>query len=248
MLVVKKFGGSSVADKEGIYRAARQCAEEFKRENDVVVVLSAMGNTTDELLAMAEEITPHPSKRELDMLLTTGEQVSVSLFTMALQTLNIPAVSLNAFQVKMYTTLHYGNARLLKMDTKRIFRELKTGNIVIVTGFQGINSKEDYTTLGRGGSDITAVALAASLKAEKCEIYTDVDGVYTADPKIEREAAKIPELSYDEMLALANSGAQVLHKRAVKLAKRYAVEVVVRSSFSDCEGTIIKAGTGDPLI
>ena len=241
MLVVKKFGGSSVADKEGIYRAAKRCAEESKRGNDVVVVLSAMGNTTDELLAMAEEITPRPSKRELDMLLTTGEQVSVSLFAMALQALNVPAVSLNAFQVKMYTTQRYGNARLLKMASNRIYRELKKGNVVIVTGFQGINREEDYTTLGRGGSDITAVALAAVLKADKCEIFTDVDGVYTADPKLEKEARKIRELSYDEMLVLANSGAQVLHKRAVKLAKRYGVEVVVRSSFSECEGTVIKA-------
>lgn len=248
MLVVKKFGGSSLADKEGIYRTAKRCAEEFERGNDVVVVLSAMGNATDELLAMAEEITPHPSKRELDMLLTTGEQVSVSLFAMALQTLNIPAVSLNAFQVKMHTTLQYGNARLLKMDSNRIFRELKKRNVVIVTGFQGINRKEDYTTLGRGGSDITAVALAVVIRADKCEIFTDVDGVYTADPKLEKGARKIRELSYDEMLALATSGAQVLHKRAVKLAKRYGVEVVVRSSFSECEGTTIKAGTEKSLI
>lgn len=240
MLVVKKFGGSSVADKERIFNVARRCAEEFQRGNDVIVVLSAMGDTTDDLLEKAAEINPYPSKRELDMLLTTGEQISVSLLAMALQFLDVPAISLNAFQVKMHTTKRYGNARFKKIDSERIRHELESRKIVIVTGFQGVNKYGDYTTLGRGGSDTTAVALAAALHADKCEIYTDVDGVYTADPRIVPNARKIKEITYDEMLELATSGAKVLHNRSVEVAKKYGVELVVRSSLNTEEGTIVK--------
>lgn len=240
MLVVKKFGGSSVADKERIFNVARRCAEEFQRGNDVIVVLSAMGDTTDELLEKAAEINPYPSKRELDMLLTTGEQISVSLLAMALQFLDVPAISLNAFQVKMHTTKRYGNARFKKIDSERIRHELESRKIVIITGFQGVNKYEDYTTLGRGGSDTTAVALAAALHADKCEIYTDVDGVYTADPRIVPNARKIKEITYDEMLELATSGAKVLHNRSVEVAKKYGVELVVRSSLNTEEGTVVK--------
>lgn len=240
MLVVKKFGGSSVADKERIFNVARRCAEEYQMGNDVVVVLSAMGDTTDELLEKAAEINPFPSKRELDMLLTTGEQVSVSLMAMALQVLNVPAISLNAFQVQMHTTSRYGNSRFKKIDTERIRHELESRKIVIVTGFQGVNKYDDYTTLGRGGSDTTAVALAAALRADKCEIFTDVDGVYTADPRIVPGARKIQEITYDEMLELASSGAKVLHNRSVEMAKKYGVELVVRSSLNREEGTVVK--------
>ena len=229
MLVVKKFGGSSVADKERIFNVARRCAEEYQ-----------MGDTTDELLGKAAEINPYPSKRELDMLLTTGEQASVALMAMALQFLNVPAISLNAFQVKMHSTARNGNARFKRVDTDRITHELENRKIVIVTGFQGVNHYGDYTTLGRGGSDTTAVALAAAMHADKCEIYTDVDGVYTADPRVVPNARKIEEITYDEMLELATSGAKVLHNRSVEMAKKYGVELVVRSSLNTEEGTLVK--------
>lgn len=240
MLVVKKFGGSSVADRERIFNVARRCAEEYQIGNDVVVVLSAMGDTTDELLEKAEDINPNASKRELDMLLTTGEQISVSLMAMALQALNIPAISLNAFQVQMHSTSRNGNARFKRIDTDRIQHELGNRKIVIVTGFQGVNKYDDYTTLGRGGSDTTAVALAAVLHADQCEIYTDVEGVYTADPRVVKNARKIEEITYDEMLELATSGAKVLHNRSVEMAKKYGVELVVRSSLNTEEGTVVK--------
>ena len=240
MLVVKKFGGSSVADKERIFNVARRCAEEYQMGNDVIVVLSAMGDTTDELLEKAAEINPYPSKRELDMLLTTGEQASVALMAMALQFLNVPAISLNAFQVKMHSTARNGNARFKRVDTDRITHELENRKIVIVTGFQGVNHYGDYTTLGRGGSDTTAVALAAAMHADKCEIYTDVDGVYTADPRVVPNARKIEEITYDEMLDLATLGAGVLHNRSVEMAKKYGVPLVVRSSLNNSEGTVVK--------
>lgn len=240
MLVVKKFGGSSVANKERIFNVARRCAEEYQIGNDVIVVLSAMGDTTDELLEKAEDINPNASKRELDMLLTTGEQISVSLMAMALQALNIPAISLNAFQVQMHSTSRNGNARFKRIDTDRIQHELGNRKIVIVTGFQGVNKYDDYTTLGRGGSDTTAVALAAVLHADWCEIYTDVEGVYTADPRVVKNARKIEEITYDEMLELATSGAKVLHNRSVEMAKKYGVELVVRSSLNTEEGTVVK--------
>ena len=240
MLVVKKFGGTSVADKERIFNVARRCAEEYKKGNDVVVVLSAMGKYTDELIAMAEDINSKPPKREMDMLFTIGEQMSVALMSMALDSMGIPAVSLNAFQVAMHTTSVHGNARLKRIDTERIRRELESRRIVVVTGFQGINKYDDYTTLGRGGSDTTAVALAAALHADACEIYTDVDGVYTADPRKVPNARKLKEITYDEMLDLATLGAGVLHNRSVEMAKKYGVPLVVRSSLNDSEGTEVK--------
>ena len=240
MLVVKKFGGSSVADKERIFNVARRCAEEYQMGNDVIVVLSAMGDTTDELLEKAAEINPYPSKRELDMLLTTGEQVSVALMAMALQFLNVPAISLNAFQVKMHSTARNGNARFKRIDSDRIRHELDNKKIVIVTGFQGVNKYDDITTLGRGGSDTTAVALAAALHADACEIYTDVEGVYTADPRVVPNAKKMKEITYDEMLELATLGAKVLHNRSVEMAKKYGVQLVVRSSLNRAEGTVVK--------
>ena len=240
MLIVKKFGGTSVGDQERIMNVARRCAEEYSRGNDVVLVLSAMGKTTDILLKTAREINPKAPKRELDMLMTTGEQTSVALMAIALDSLGIPAISLNAFQVRMETTSVYGNARLKRIDKERIRHELASRKIVIVTGFQGVNRYEDYTTLGRGGSDTTAVALAAALHADACEIYTDVDGVYTADPRIVPGARKISEITYDEMLDLATCGAGVLHNRSVEMAKKYGVPLVVRSSLNNSEGTIVK--------
>lgn len=243
MLVVKKFGGSSVANAERIKSVARRCAEDYQKGNKIVVVLSAMGDTTDELLEKIRSVNLHPPKREIDMLLSTGEQVSVSLMAMALHGMGIPAVSLNAFQVPMKTTSAFCNARLKKIDTERIENELDAGKVVVVTGFQGVTKLDDVTTLGRGGSDTTAVALAAVLHADACEIYTDVDGVYTADPRQVPTAKKLKTVSYDEMLEMATLGAQVLHNRSVELAKKYGVQVVVRSSLTNEEGTIIKEGT-----
>lgn len=243
MLVVKKFGGSSVADTERIFNVARRCIEDYNRGNDVVVVLSAMGKTTDGLIARAHEISAHPPKRELDMLLTTGEQVSVALMAMAIQSLGVPAVSLNAAQIRMKTTSAYGQAKLKRIDTERIKNELDARKIVVITGFQGINKFDDMTTLGRGGSDTTAVALAAVLHADACEIYTDVDGVYTADPRIVPNARKLPEVSYDEMLEFASLGAKVLHNRSVEMAKRYNVQLAVLSSLVRTEGTVVKEST-----
>ncbi len=240
MLIVKKFGGTSVANKERIFNVAKRCIADYKAGNDVVVVLSAMGDTTDELIALAQSINPNAKKREMDMLLTTGEQVSVALMAMAMQSLDVPAVSLNAFQVMMHSTSRHGNARFKRVDTKRILHELDSRKIVIVTGFQGVNKYEDITTLGRGGSDTTAVALAAVLHADKCEIYTDVDGVYTADPRVVKNARKLDVITYDEMLELASLGARVLHNRSVEMAKKYNVELVVRSSLNDSEGTVVR--------
>ena len=240
MLIVKKFGGSSVANKDRIFNVARRCIEDYKKGHDIVVVLSAMGDTTDELLELAKSINPDASKREMDMLLTTGEQVSVSLMAMAMQSLGVPAVSLNAYQAKMNCTSRYSNARFKRINKELIENELEAKKIVIVTGFQGVNKHEDYVTLGRGGSDTTAVALAAALHADKCEIYTDVDGVFTADPRVVPDARKIEEITYDEMLELATSGAKVLHSRSVELAKKYGVQMVVRSSLNESEGTTVK--------
>lgn len=240
MLIVKKFGGSSVADKERIFNVADRCIEDYKAGHDVVVVLSAMGDTTDELIALAQTVNANPKKRELDMLLATGEQVSASLMAMAMQGRDVPAVSLNAFQVQMHSTSRYGNARFKRIDTDRIQHELDNRKIVIVTGFQGVNKYDDVTTLGRGGSDTTAVALAAVLHADLCEIFTDVDGVYTADPRVVKSAMKLKEVTYDEMLELASLGAKVLHNRSVEMAKKYGVRLVVRSSLNRSEGTVIK--------
>ena len=240
MLIVKKFGGSSVADKERIFNVAKRCIEDYEAGNDVVVVLSAMGKTTDHLIEMAHDINPKASKREMDMLLATGEQTSVALMSMAMQALGVSAVSLNAFQVIMHTTSAYSNAKFKRIDTERIFNELEQRKIVIITGFQGVNKYDDITTLGRGGSDTTAVALAAALHADACEIYTDVEGVYTADPRVVPNAKKMKEITYDEMLELATLGAKVLHNRSVEMAKKYGVQLVVRSSLNNHEGTIVR--------
>ncbi|HHX11350.1 MAG TPA: aspartate kinase [Clostridiales bacterium] len=240
MLIVKKFGGTSVADKERIFNVARRIADDYKEGHKIVVVLSAMGKQTDILLGMAKDINPKASKREIDMLLTTGEQTSVALMAMALDALGVPAVSLNAYQVAMHTTSSYGNSRIKRIDTERINMELENKRVVVVTGFQGVNKMDDYTTLGRGGSDSTAVAIAASLHADACEIYTDVDGVYTTDPRIVQNAQKLKEITYDEMLEMASLGAGVLHNRSVEMAKKYGVQLVVRSSLNNSEGTLIK--------
>lgn len=244
MLIVKKFGGTSVGNTERIFNVAKRCIEDWQRGNDVVVVLSAMGKYTDELIDMAKQVNENPPKREMDMLFTIGEQMSVSLMAMAMNALKVPAISLNAFQVAMHTTSVYGNARLKRIDVERIRHELEQRKIVIVTGFQGINKYDDYTTLGRGGSDTTAVALAAALNADACEIYTDVDGVYTADPRKVKTARKLDAITYDEMLELATLGAGVLHNRSVELAKKFGVQLVVRSSLNFSEGTIVKEDTG----
>ncbi|HAG03880.1 MAG TPA: aspartate kinase [Lachnospiraceae bacterium] len=240
MLIVKKFGGSSVADAECIRRVANTIVKSYKEGNKVVVVLSAQGDTTDELIEKANEINPNASKREMDMLLATGEQQSVALMAMAIEAMGYPVVSLNAFQCNIYSTSTHSNARIKNISVERIENELDNKNIVIITGFQGINRNLDVTTLGRGGSDTSAVALAAKLGADVCEIYTDVDGVYTCDPRIVKGAVKLNEISYDEMLELATLGAKVLHNRSVELAKKYNVNLVVRSSMSDAEGTVVK--------
>lgn len=243
MLVVMKFGGSSVADLDKIRNVAERCIKKWKEGNQVVVVLSAMGKTTDRLLAQAGEISSMPSRREMDMLLATGEQVSVSLMAMTMIQMGVTAISLNAWQVPMHTTSAYQNAKLKRIDSERITKELDSNKIVVVTGFQGINKYDDVTTLGRGGSYTTAVALAAALNADLCEIYTDVDGVYTADPRIVPKARKMPEVTYEEMLEFASLGAKVLHSRCVEMARRYDVNLVVRSSMSEEEGTVVKETT-----
>lgn len=239
-LIVQKFGGSSVADKERLFNVAGIISDAYRSGDRIVVVVSAQGDTTDDLLAKAAEISDSPSKRELDMLLSTGEQISASLLAIALGTMRIPVVSLNAWQVGISSDSNYSNAKIKKIDTERLLRELDGGKVVIVTGFQGINKFDDVTTLGRGGSDTTAVALAAVLKADRCQIYTDVDGVYTADPRKVPSAKKLKEISYDEMLELASLGAQVLHNRSVEMAKKYHVELEVLSSFEKISGTVVR--------
>ena len=240
MLIVQKFGGTSVANADRVRNDASIVADTYKAGNDVVVVVSAQGDTTDDLLEKANEINPHASKRELDMLVTAGEQISASLLAMALEGMGMPVISLLGWQMGMKTNSNYGNARIKKIDSERLEAELNRKNIVVVAGFQGINKYEDITTLGRGGSDTTAVAIAAALKADACHIYTDVDGVYTADPRIVKNAKKLDEITYDEMLELATLGAQVLHNRSVEMAKKYNVNLEVRSSLERVEGTVVK--------
>ena len=239
-LIVQKFGGSSVADADKIRNVARIVTETYRRGHSVVVVLSAQGDTTDDLLEKAAEINPKASKRELDMLLSTGEQISCSLCAMAIEAMGYPVVSLTGGQAGFRTSSAYGNARIKRVHTDRILTELDKRTIVIVTGFQGVNRYEDITTLGRGGSDTSAVALAAVLHADLCQIYTDVDGVFTADPRKVEGAKKLEEITYDEMLELATLGAQVLHNRSVEMAKRYSVNLEVLSSFSGKPGTKVK--------
>lgn len=239
-LIVQKFGGSSVANAERILHVAEIVTNTYKKGNQVVVVLSAQGDTTDDLLEKAAEINPSASKREMDMLLTTGEQMSIALMAMAIQKLDYPVISLTGWQVGMETTSAYGAARIKRVSGTRIQEELDRNRIVLVAGFQGINKYGDMTTLGRGGSDTTAVALAVALRADLCQIYTDVDGVYTADPRKVPDARKLQEITFDEMLELASLGAQVLHNRSVEMAKRYNMNLEVLSSFTGAPGTIVK--------
>lgn len=239
-LIVQKFGGTSVGSPEKILNVAYRVIEEKKRGNNVVVVVSAMGKTTDDLVALAAGITDNPSKREMDMLLSTGEQVTISLLTMALHTKGYSAISFTGWQAGIETEAVFSNARIMNIDTNRIQGELQEGNIVVVAGFQGATIDGEIATLGRGGSDTTAVALAAALKADKCDIYTDVTGVYTTDPRVVKDARKLNSISYDEMLELANLGAGVLHPRAVEFAKNYSIPLEVRSSIEKESGTIIE--------
>ncbi len=241
-LVVQKYGGSSVADAEKINNVARRIIASKEKGNEVVVVVSAMGKTTDELIQLAKKINPKPEERELDVLLSTGEIVSSTLMTMALHNMGYKAVSLSGPQAGIETDSVYSKARITRIEPKRIVKELEKGNIVIVAGFQGITKDDDITTLGRGGSDTTAVALAAALKAQMCEIYTDVEGVFTADPHIVPEAHKLKEIGYEEMLELATLGAKVMHSRAVELGQVYNMPILVASSFNDQPGTIIHGG------
>lgn len=239
-LIVQKFGGTSVGSVERIRNAASRTAEELQNGNNVVVVVSAMGKTTDHLVDMANDISSAPSKREMDMLLTTGEQITIALFSMALAQNGIDAVSYTGWQAGIKTEPVHGNARIVDIDTDRIARDLESGKVVIVAGFQGVTDDGEITTLGRGGSDTTAVALAAALKADKCDIYTDVTGVFTTDPRYVKSARKLLSVSYDEMLELANLGAGVLHPRAVEFAKNYGLPLEVRSSMEKERGTIIE--------
>ena len=239
-LIVQKFGGSSVADANKIRNVARIITDTYKQGNQVVVVLSAQGDTTDDLIEKAAEINPNGSKREMDMLLSTGEQISCALCAMAIEAMGYPVISLTGWQAGFRTNSGYGNARIKRVKAERLQEELDKNRIVIVTGFQGINKHDDITTLGRGGSDTSAVALAAVLHADLCQIYTDVDGVYTADPRLVPTARKLDEITYDEMLELASLGAQVLHNRSVEMAKRYNVRLEVLSSFSGNPGTKVK--------
>lgn len=240
MLVVQKYGGSSVANPERIRRVAGRVASVRESGHDIAVVVSAMGDTTDDLVSLVKEITDSPSDREMDMLLSTGEQVSIALLAMALKELGRPVISLTGAQAGIKTDSAHTKARILEIDTSRVREEFASGNIVVVAGFQGINQASDITTLGRGGSDTTAVALAVALEADLCEIYTDVDGVYTTDPRVVPEARKLKVISYDEMLELANLGAAVLHPRAVELAMKYKMPLHVRSSFNNNPGTLVK--------
>ncbi len=239
-LIVQKFGGSSVADADRIRNVARIITDTYQKGNRVVAVLSAQGDTTDDLIEKAAELNPAASKRELDMLLSTGEQISCALCAMAIEGMGFPVVSLTGWQAGFRTNSGYGNARIKRVQGERIRAELDKRRIVIVTGFQGLNKYDDITTLGRGGSDTSAVAIAAALNADLCQIYTDVDGVYTADPRLVTNAHKLDEITYDEMLELATLGAQVLHNRSVEMAKRYGVNLEVLSSFQNKPGTKVK--------
>lgn len=238
-LIVQKFGGSSVANPDRIKNVAKRVVSYRKKGYDLVVVVSALGDTTDELIDLANQINMHPEEREMDMLLSTGEQISCALLAMAIHKLGCNAISFTGGQVGILTDNTHTKARIVKIDSDRIKQELKNKKIVIVAGFQGISDKKDITTLGRGGSDLTAVALAKSLNADTCEIYTDVEGIYTTDPRIEPKAKKLSYITYDEMLEMASLGAQVMQARSIEVAKKYNVIIHVRSSFNDREGTMI---------
>ncbi len=239
-LIVQKFGGSSVANADRVRNVARIITDTYKAGNDVVVVVSAQGDTTDDLIAKAKEITSNPSAREMDMLLASGEQISISLLAMAIKEMGFPSISLLGWQAGFNTSSAYGKARIHNIKADRLRTELGKRNIVIVAGFQGINKYDDLTTLGRGGSDTSAVAIAAALRADKCQIFTDVEGVFTADPRKVENAKKLEEITYDEMLELATLGAQVLNNRSVEMAKKYNVELEVLSSLTNKPGTIVK--------
>ena len=240
-LIVKKFGGSSVANAERVFNVANRIIDDYKKGNDVIVVVSAQGDTTDDLIEKANEINPNgASKREMDMLLSAGEQISIALLAMAIEKLGCPVISLLGWQAGFNTDSHHGIARIKNINSERIKNEIAKRNIVIVAGFQGLNKYDDITTLGRGGSDTSAVAIAAALKADLCQIYTDVDGVYSADPRKVPTAVKMDEIGYDEMLELATLGAQVLNNRSVEMAKKYNVELEVLSSLEVKPGTIVK--------
>lgn len=239
-LIVQKFGGSSVANAERVFNVARIVTDTYKKGNKVVVVVSAQGDTTDDLIDKANEINPNASKREKDMLLAAGEQISIALLAMAIEKIGCPVVSLLGWQAGFQTTSAYTSARIKRVQTDRIEKELDKNNIVVVAGFQGINRYDDVTTLGRGGSDTSAVAIAAAMHADLCQIFTDVEGVYTADPRKVPNATKLPEISYDEMLELATLGAQVLNNRSVEMAKKYNIELEVLSSMTNAPGTIVK--------
>lgn len=239
-LIVQKFGGSSVANAERVFNVAKIVTDTYSKGNSVVVVVSAQGDTTDDLIEKANEINPDASKREKDMLLAAGEQISIALLAMAIEKLGYPVVSLLGWQAGFQTTSAYTSARIKRVRTDRIVKELDKKNIVIVAGFQGMNRYEDVTTLGRGGSDTSAVAIAAAMHADLCQIYTDVEGVYTADPRKIKNAKKLPYISYDEMLELATLGAQVLNNRSVEMAKKYNIELEVLSSLTKAPGTIVK--------
>ncbi len=238
-LIVQKYGGSSVADPERIKRVAKRIVTTKRQGGGVVVVVSALGDTTDRLIELAHQITGDPAEREIDVLISTGEQVSVALLAMAIHSFGCEAISFTGPQVGIVTDSSHTKARILRINTNRIKAELKKGKVIIVAGFQGADVNENITTLGRGGSDLTAVALAAALKADCCEIYTDVNGVYTADPRIVPRARKLSSISYDEMLEMASAGAKVLHNRSVEFAKRFDIPIRVRSSFSRGEGTMV---------
>ena len=244
-MIVQKFGGSSVADRDRVFNVARIVAATRKAGNDVVVVVSAQGDTTYDLIAKAAEITSEPSRREMDMLLASGEQISIALLAMALSELGVQAVSLTGWQAGFITDRAYSKARIRRLDTERVESELARNRVVVVAGFQGMNRLEDITTLGRGGSDTSAVALAAALHADRCQIYTDVEGVYTADPRKVPGARKLDQITFDEMLELASLGAQVLNNRSVELAKKYGVELEVLSSLNPVPGTIVKEVADD---
>ena len=239
-LIVQKFGGSSVKDRDRIFNVARIVANTHNAGNDVVVVVSAQGDTTDDLIAKAAEISHDPSAREMDMLLATGEQISISLLAMALNEIGCHAISLTGWQAGFRTDRAYTKARITRLETERISSELERNRVVVVGGFQGLNKLDDITTLGRGGSDTSAVAIAAALHADRCQIFTDVEGVYTADPRKVRNTRKLQEITFDEMLELASLGAQVLNNRSVELAKKYNVELEVLSSLNPVPGTVVK--------
>ena len=239
-LIVQKYGSASIADREKLFNVAGRITDTYKEGHSVVVAVAAQGSAVEELIAKAKDINPHPSKREMDMLLSTAGQTSIALLSMAIERQGYPVISLTGYQAGIISDSNYGSARIKTIDTERIFRELDRKNIVVVAGFQAWNKFEDITTLGGGGSDTTAVALAAALKADLCEIYTDVEGVFTADPRIVKNAKKLKEISYDEMLELGSLGVNILHNRSVEMAKKYNVNLVVKSSLVNEPGTMVK--------